>query len=78
MLLPCYSSAETTAATQTARSALTSGIFRKVRGGIAKKRNSGDMAETEAMAETDAEEETDALLEKQTDQWELTSWLKWS
>ena len=82
---PCkLPGAETTAAMQTTRSALTSGIIRKVRGDVVKKMNTDDtsetdaMAETDPMAETDAMTETDALLEKKTDQWEFTSWLKWS
>ena len=43
-----------------------------------KKMNTDDTSETDPMAETDAMTETDALLEKKTDQWEFTSWLKWS
>jgi len=79
LFLPCYSSAETTAATQTTRTALMSGIFRKaVKKGILTKMNADDLAESEVMAETDAAAETDPLIEEQTEQWELTTWLKWS
>jgi len=64
---------------RTTRAALTSGILRKVvTGAVLSKMNADDLAETDVMTETDAAAETDPLIEEQTEQWELTTWLKWS
>ena len=60
---------------QAGKSAISSGIMRKVKAGVMSKLG---MTPITGPVDPEASDETDALLENnQTDQWDLPTWLLW-
>ena len=60
---------------QTGKSAISSGVMRKVKAGVMSKLG---MTHTNDPVDTEASAESDALLENnQTEHWDMAAWLNW-